>query len=654
MDGVVTVVKSGGQYQVVIGNHVPDVYADVVKVAGLATDASGDEEENMKPFDKFIDIISGVFQQILGVLCATGMIKGLNVILIALGLLTATDSTYTILNAIGDCLFNFFPIFLGFTAAKKFKLNQFTGMAIGAAMVYPAITSLAGTTVSFLGIPVVMPASSYQSTVIPIILAIFIASKVEKVFKKVIPDVVKTFLVLFFTLLIVVPVTFMAIGLVATWASNLLGDISLAVYNFSPVIAGLFIGGFWQVFVMFGLHWGLVPLAMNNLAVLGYDPLLATSVAVCFAQIGVVMAILTKTKNQKLKSLCIPATISGLFGVTEPAIYGITLPRKKPFTLSCIAGAVTGGIVGFFGCKGYTMGGMGVFALPSYINPEGMDKGFYGMALAMIVGLVLGFIFMFFTKLNSEDMEDGKVNKSEDNQKVLVNEEVLASPLKGEVTNLSQVADAAFASGALGKGIAIKPVEGRVIAPADGTVTTFFPTGHALGITTDKGAEILIHVGMDTVQLEGNIIAGIPNPYLKASEWGWQIDPEGLRYILNFYYDRYQKPLFIVENGLGAVDELIEDENGNKTVNDDYRINYLNDHLVQVAEAIEDGVELMGYTTWGCIDLVSASTAELKKRYGFIYVDRNDDGTGTLERYKKKSFNWYKEVIATNGASLRK
>ena len=152
----------------------------------------------------------------------------------------------------------------------------------------------------------------------------------------------------------------------------------------------------------------------------------------------------------------------------------------------------------------------------------------------------------------------------------------------------------------------------------------------------------------------GNIIAGIPNPYLKASDWGWQIDPEGLRYILNFYYDRYQKPLFIVENGLGAVDELIEDENGNKTVNDDYRINYLNDHLVQVAEAIEDGVELMGYTTWGCIDLVSASTAELKKRYGFIYVDRNDDGTGTLERYKKKSFNWYKEVIVTNGASLRK
>ena len=152
----------------------------------------------------------------------------------------------------------------------------------------------------------------------------------------------------------------------------------------------------------------------------------------------------------------------------------------------------------------------------------------------------------------------------------------------------------------------------------------------------------------------GNLIMGVPNPYLQASEWGWQIDPKGLRYILNFLYDRYQKPLFIVENGLGAVDELITDENGNKTVNDDYRIKYLNDHLVQVALAIEDGVEVMGYTTWGCIDLVSASTAQLKKRYGFIYVDRHDDGSGTLERYKKKSFNWYKEVIATNGTSLKK
>lgn len=150
----------------------------------------------------------------------------------------------------------------------------------------------------------------------------------------------------------------------------------------------------------------------------------------------------------------------------------------------------------------------------------------------------------------------------------------------------------------------------------------------------------------------GNILHGVRNPYLQESEWGWQIDPKGLRHILNTMYDRYQKPLFIVENGLGAVDELVTDENGNKTVHDDYRIKYLNDHMVQMEEAIKDGVEIMGYTSWGCIDLVSASTAQLKKRYGYIYVDRHDDGSGTLERYRKKSFHWYKEVIATNGGSL--
>ena len=499
IDGVVTVVQSGGQYQVVIGNHVPDVFAAVNAVGGFQGSSEDDTEEKMSPLNKFIDIVSGVFQPILGVLCATGMIKGLTALLVAAGVVAETDSTYMILNSIGDCLFNFFPIFLGFTAAKKFKLNQFTGMAIGAAMVYPSITSLAGQTVDFFGIPVVMPTSSYQSTVIPIILAIFIASKVEKFFKKVIPDIVKTFFVPFATLLVVVPATFMAIGPIATIAANALGDATLAIYNFNPTIAGLFIGGFWQVFVMFGLHWGLVPIAMNNLSVLGYDPVLATSVAVCFAQTGVVMAILAKTRNKKLKSLCIPAVISGFFGVTEPAIYGITLPRKKPFILSCIGGAVTGGIVGLFGTKGYSVGGLGIFALPSYINPEGIDKGFYGMAIAMAAGVVVGFLLMFLSKF--EDDEETKVVKKEETQ--LVKQEEIASPINCEVVTLAEVKDEEFSSGALGKGVAINPIEGKVYAPADGEITTLFPSLHAIGITTDKGAEILIHVGMDTVQLEG-------------------------------------------------------------------------------------------------------------------------------------------------------
>lgn len=500
MDGVVTVVKSGGQYQVVIGNHVPDVYADVAAIGGFTTASEDESKEKLSPLNAFIDIISGVFQPVLGVLCATGMIKGLNAILLSTKLLEDTSSTYIVLNAIGDCLFYFFPIFLGFTAAKKFKLNQFTGMAIGASLVYPSVVGLAGQTLDFFGIPMVMPTSGYSSTVIPIILSVYIASKLEKIFKKIIPDVVKTFLVPFFTLLVAVPVTFMAIGPVATWASNLLGDVTLGIYNFSPVIAGLFIGGLWQVFVMFGLHWGLVPIAMNNLAVLGGDPVLAPSVAVCFAQTGVVMAIMAKTKDKKLKSLCIPSVISGFFGVTEPAIYGITLPRKKPFVVSCIIGAVTGGIVGFFRTTGYMIGGLGIFALPAYINPLGIDKGFYGMALAMVAGVVLGFIAMFVIYKDETNDEASKDGAKTDG---LISQDVIFSPIKGDVIHLEMVKDEVFSKGLLGKGIAIEPSEGKVVAPVDGVITTLFPTYHAIGITSDKGAEILIHIGMDTVQLEG-------------------------------------------------------------------------------------------------------------------------------------------------------
>jgi beta-glucoside PTS system EIICBA component len=512
MDGVVTVVQSGGQYQVVIGNHVPDVYEDVVAVGGFAPSSDEESTEKMSLFNKFIDMISGVFAPTLGVLCATGMIKGFNALFIALHILSDKDGTYIILNGIGDSLFYFFPIFLGFTAAKKFKLNHFTGMAIGASMVYPKIMALtaapplykvlSGTmfessvSTTFLGIPVIL--MDYSSTVIPIIVAVFVASKVEKVFKNIIPDVVKTFLVPFCTLLVVVPLTFLAIGPLSTWAGKILGALTSGIYNFSPIAAGLFIGAFWQVFVIFGLHWGLVPIAINNLTTLGYDSVLALSIAASFAQTGVVAAILIKTKNKKLKSLAIPAVVSGFFGVTEPAIYGITLPKKKPFIISCIAASIGGGIIGFFGSKGYMIGGMGIFALPSYIGPNGMDQGFYGMAIAMAVGLVLGFVMMIFTKFE-DDPETNEGSK----ENSLVKQEILFSPLKGEVRPLSEVKDEAFSKGALGKGIAIEPTEGKVIAPVDGVLTTFFPTCHALGITSDNGAEILIHVGMDTVQLEG-------------------------------------------------------------------------------------------------------------------------------------------------------
>lgn len=524
MDGVVTVIKSGGQYQVVIGNHVPDVYKDVVEVGGFNNESSSDDndvKEKTSLFNSFIDVISGVFSPILGLLAATGMIKGLTALFLALGWLSKTSGTYEILNAIGDSLFYFFPIFLGYTSAKKFKLNHFTGMVIGAALVYPALSGLTagnplftlfqGTVIespvyiTFLGIPVIL--MTYSSSVIPIIIATYVASKVERGFKKIIPDVVKTFLVPFCTILVVIPLTFIVIGPIATWAGQILGSITLGIYNFSPLVAGLFIGGFWQVFVIFGLHWGLVPVAINNISMLGYDTILAMSFAASFAQIGVVLAIWIKTRDKKLKSLCIPAFISGLFGVTEPAIYGVTLPRKKPFILSCIASGVGGAIIGVMGTKQYIIGGLGIFGIPSFIDTSvGIDRAFYGALIAMVVAFVFGFLLVWLVGFKDDNFggeDKNKRDNKEVKQESLTNQEVIISPLKGEVTELSKVEDEAFSTGLLGKGIAIKPVEGKVVAPAGGVVTTFFPTGHALGITTDNGTEILIHVGMDTVQLEG-------------------------------------------------------------------------------------------------------------------------------------------------------
>lgn len=517
MDGVITVMKSGGQYQIVIGNHVPDVYKTVLEIGGFQGQAPTDSEET-KEKATLIDIIASIFTPILGVLAATGMIKGFNALFLALGWLETTSGTYQILNAVGDSLFYFFPIFLGYTAMKKFGGSPFIGMAIGGSLVYPTLAGLmtgeplytlfTGTMfespvyITFLGIPVIL--MSYASSVIPVILAAYFGSIVEKRLRKVIPDVVKTFLVPFFTLLVVVPLTFIVIGPIATWAGNLLGMATLFIYNLSPIIAGVFVGGLWQLLVIFGLHWGLVPIAINNLTTLGADPVLATTFAASFAQIGAVLAVWIKTKQQKLKTLSIPAFISGIFGVTEPAIYGITLPLKKPFIYSCIAAGVGGGIIGAAGSQLYMIGGLGIFGIPSFISPtEGITFGVWGLLISFVVAFALGFILTYLFGMGKGNKED--VNNVTVTNTMIVNGkgEIIGSPLQGAVKKLAEIDDEAFASGALGQGVAIEPSEGKLLAPAAGTVSALFPTNHAIGILTDEGVEILIHIGMDTVKLEG-------------------------------------------------------------------------------------------------------------------------------------------------------
>ncbi|WP_024294000.1 beta-glucoside-specific PTS transporter subunit IIABC [Lacrimispora indolis] len=521
-DGIVTVMRSGGQYQVVIGNHVPDVYAAVCEAGGFEGDSSDSEGE--KP-DKpgslsamLLDTLSGVFQPILSVFCATGLIKGILAILTFTKILSPADGTYQLLFAVGDGFFYFLPVILGYTSARKFGLNPFTGIALGCALIYPKITALTSNEVqnvlfagsmfesnvyaTFLKIPVIMPKAGYPSSVVPIVLSVYAASKIEKMWKRIVPDVIKNFLVPTLTLLVAAPLTFVAVGPIANSIAAVIGFATQAAYDASPVLEGLIVGAFWQVLVIFGLHWGLIPIYIMNLSTQGYDSFMQPYFAASFAQTAVVIAVLIRTKDKNLKGLCIPAAISGFFGVTEPAIYGVSLPKKMPFIISCIGAAIGGAIIGLGNVKKYSSGALGIFGFVTFINPANNDtSSIPWVAAGVIVASAIAFVicFLLYRDETKEEVKSGQLKASNPGVRKIT----LASPLKGKVMQLDQIEDAAFSSGALGRGVAVLPEEGVLYAPADGTVTALFPTGHAIGMVSEEGAEVLIHVGMDTVRLEG-------------------------------------------------------------------------------------------------------------------------------------------------------
>lgn len=509
--GVVTVMKSAGQYQVVIGNHVPLVYADVCELAGISNGTQQVEEEAPQGlFNKLIDIISGCFQPILGPLCAAGIIKGLNALLVfILGSSFSNSGTYMILNAIGDSIFNFLPIILGYTAAKKFNVNVIVGMIIGATLCYPIIQtdtlSAAGKAIGtlpfigayytkFIGIPFV--SGNYTSTVVPVICIVALAAQIQKIAKKFVPEMLQNFFVPFFVLIISLPIGLLVIGPVVSLLTTVLSNMFAGLYAFSPIVTAFVIGALWQCLVIFGLHWALVPMAMVNIGNLGYDTILPGMLGTTFAATGVLAAMYLKLKDENKKALAIPGVISAFCGVTEPAIYGFLLPEKTPFVFSCIGGAVGGAIMGTVAVKQYVIGGLGIFSVVNYISPKGNATGMIVSLIAGAVSLVVGFVLtMIFYKTNDQQVENKEVTKLE--------EETILAPIKGEVKPIEESSDAAFASGALGKGVVILPEEGKVYAPVTGTVTVLFPSLHAIGITSDAGVELLIHIGINTVQLNG-------------------------------------------------------------------------------------------------------------------------------------------------------
>ena len=410
-DGVVTVIQSGGQYMVVIGQQVADVYDAVCSVGhiqpggavdddGNAVDSSDAPKEKTNIFNAFVSIVTSVFTPCLGVLAATGIIKGVLALFVAVGVLSNTSGTYNILYSLGDSFFYFMPILLAYTASKKFGLPEMEGMVIGAGLLYPYMLDASAMDISnIFGIPVILPSSgNYSSSVIPIICSIAFAAWLEKKYKKFIPDSCKLFLVPLITCSVTFCLTLWVIGPIASLLSDALGVFFNTIANFSGILLGAAVGALWQVLVMFGLHWALVPLMLNDMATNGCSTFLTGFFGCTFAQCGAVLAIYLKTKNAKTKSLCIPALISGIAGVTEPAIYGLTLPKKKPFIITCIVGAITGAILMAFHVTSYTQAGTGVFGYTAYINTITNDIS--GMIVSIVVSLaavVMAFILVYLT-----------------------------------------------------------------------------------------------------------------------------------------------------------------------------------------------------------------------------------------------------------------
>lgn len=517
IDGVITVLESGGQFQVVIGNDVPKVYAELTKLVGsLPEETSSTEEKKGGLFSRFVDMISGVFMPVMGAVAAAGMLKGILSLLVVTGVLTVDMGTYRILYSLADGMFYFFPILLGFSAGKKFGGNPYLSALIGAALVYPDMTTAFNekTALTFLNIPVVL--INYTSSVVPIIIAAFLAAKFEKFIEKFIHASVKMFFVPLLTIVVITPIVFLAVGPVATLASNLLADGALSVYGLSPMIAGFLMAGMWQFVIIFGLHWAFIPILINNILTLGYDPIDAMLFCTTFAQTGAAFAIAIKTRDTRLKPIATSATIAGLMGVTEPAIYGVTLPAKKPFVMASIAAAFGGAVAGLFEAKKYNFGAGGLFGIPLFINTEGVDTAFFAamasLAIAFVGAFILTYLFGYknatpvavaagtSNSTTSSTQTTSTIHHSSTQGNV---EKTVTSPLEGQWLPLSQVKDEAFASGEMGKGAAIIPSQGVVYAPYSGTVHTIFKTKHAIGLISDEGVETLIHIGIDTVKLKG-------------------------------------------------------------------------------------------------------------------------------------------------------
>ncbi|RAX23080.1 MULTISPECIES: beta-glucoside-specific PTS transporter subunit IIABC [unclassified Actinomyces] len=507
LPGVVTVVQAGGQYQVVIGNDVPMLYEELGRITSLGAADSGAEQpaEEGNLFDRFIKLISALIHPVLWTLAGAGLIKALLALLTTLGWMSEEGTTYTILNAAGDSVFYFLPVVLAISAARRFKANEITAVAIAGALVYPDIVALADAdSVTFIGIPVVM--ASYSSSLLPIIFSTWIQGYLERWLKRVLPSTIRNFMVPLLVLAIMVPLVLMTIGPVTTALSNGISGGIQSLFRIAPWAAGAIMGAFWQVFVMFGIHWGFVPIMLADYDNPGYSVMTAPLFAAVLAQAAAVLAVMIRTRSAQMRQVAGPAALSAfLAGITEPGIYGVNLPLKRPFIAGCIGGAVGGAIIAIGGGASSAFVFPSLIAMPALLQYGNVVVTFIGIAVAVIIGFVLTLV-LGFNEADAAADSDSDEDTAEDVEASAEPTTTLGAPVAGRAMPLEKVSDPVFSSGALGGGVAVRPNgTGRIVvtAPAAGTLVTVMDSGHAYGIKTDDGVELLVHVGLDTVQLEG-------------------------------------------------------------------------------------------------------------------------------------------------------
>lgn len=502
--GVMGIMKKGGQYQVIIGNNVAKCYSEINKLYGFSDTASSNGKKvKRNPVTVALDFISGCMTPMIPAIIAGGLIKVLLVVLgpSLLNVISATGDTYIIMNAIGDAAFYFLPVFIAVTASKKLGCNTYLAIMVAAMLLYPDLITLLGgeaPTKLFGFIPVIH--GSYSSSVIPAMLATILLKYVEKLVDKITPEWSKNFLKPLLIVLITAPITLCLLAPLGLVIGNGLQFVLNYIYNFAPWLAMALFAAFMPFIVMTGMHWAFVPAALLAISNPGYElMLLPAMLASNIAQAGATFAVAVKTKDSKMRQIAIPAGISALLaGVTEPAMYGVTLKLKKPMYAACIAGGVGGVIMGIVKLKAYAFATPCLTAIVQFISPDGGKNMLFACIIAAL-SFVLSFVLaLIMTKNKAETTEETSSPKAEGSADLTI-----ANPVSGEVIALSEVNDATFSSGVLGEGYAVIPIEGKVTAPFDGKVETLMDTHHALGLVSNSGIEVLIHVGLETVTLNG-------------------------------------------------------------------------------------------------------------------------------------------------------